>query len=53
MFSYCLNCRKNTKNKNPKVVKKQKAEEYCYYQNVSRAIANNQNFSNSKKLVDY
>ena len=33
MLSYCLNCRKNTESKNPKVVST-KTEEWCFYRNV-------------------
>ena len=33
MLLYCLNCRKNTESKNPKVVST-KTEEWCFYRNV-------------------
>ena len=33
MLSYCLNCRKNTESKNPKVVST-KTEEWWFYWNV-------------------
>ena len=49
---YCLKYRKNTESKNSKVAKWKKEEE-CFYQTVYYVIVKNQNFSNSKKLVDY
>ena len=49
MSLYCLKCRKNTENKNPKVVK---TEEEYFYQNLQFMIVNIQNLSKSKKLAD-
>ena len=49
MLLYCLKCRKNTKCKNSKGARTKK----WFHQNVQCVIVNNQNLSNSKKLVDY
>ena len=45
MLSYCLKCRKNTKSKNPKVVKTKTEKKKRFYQNVKCVIVKNQNFS--------
>ena len=43
MLSYCLKCRKNTENENPKVERAK---------NVECVIVKNQNFSKNEKLKD-
>ena len=47
-LSFCLKCRKNTENKNLRVVKT-KAEEQCFYQTVHFIIAKNQNLLKGNK----
>ena len=44
MKSYCLKCRKNTENINPRVSKKQVIVKQCYDQNVQYVIVKNQDF---------
>ena len=53
MLSYCFKCRKNKKSNNLKTQKLQgqKTEEECFYKNVQCVVVENQNLSNSKKLV--
>ena len=51
MLSYCLKCRKNRENKNPKVVRT-KNERKCFYQTVKCVIIKNRNLLKNKKLVD-
>ena len=48
MKSYCLKCRKDTENINPKVSVKQ-----WYYQNVQYAVIKNQDLLKIKKQKDY
>ena len=50
-LSYCLQCRKNTKSKIPKVAKTKKKEE-CFHQSVWCVIVKNKYLSNSSKLVE-
>ena len=50
---YCLKCRKNTENRNQKVVRTRNRIIMLNYQNVKCAIVKNQNISISKKLADY
>ena len=50
---YCLNCRKNTESKNPKVTRKKIGRIMLFYQNVQCVIVKNQNLLKNKKLVDY
>ena len=52
MPSYYLKCRKNTKIKNPKVVKTKNGR-IMLLSHVQCVIIKNQNLSKSKKLVDY
>ena len=52
MLSYCLKCRKNTESKNPKVVRTKNGR-IMLLSNCVYVILKNQNFSNSKTLVDY
>ena len=52
MNSYCLKCRKNTENINPRV-SKQVMVEQCYYQNVQYAVVKNQDLLKIKKQKDY
>ena len=51
MLSYCLKCRINTENKNPRVAKTKKKQ--CFYQIAQCVITKNRNLSNNKKVVDY
>ena len=52
MKSYCLKCRKNTENVNPRVSKTSKVEQW-YYQNVQYVIVKNQDLLKIKKQKDY
>ena len=52
MLSHCLKCRKNTGNKNPKVVKAKNGR-IIFYQSVQCVIVKNQYFLKNKKLKDY
>ena len=53
MLLHCLKCRKDTKSKNPKVVKKKKMEEHCFYKIMDCVIVNNQDLSKTKKITDF
>ena len=52
MLSYCLKCKKGTKSKKPKVVKRKKTEEWSLHQTVPLTALKNQDLLKSKKLVD-
>ena len=52
MLSYCLKCKKGTKSKKPKVVKRKKIEEWSLHQTVPLTALKNQDLLKSKKLVD-
>ena len=52
MKSFCLNCRKDTENIHPKVLKTINGEQ-CYYQIVQYAIVKNQNLLKIKKQKDF
>ena len=51
MKLYCLKCRKNTENINPRVSKTSKKQ--SYYQNVQYVIVKNQDLLKIKKQKDY
>ena len=51
MISYYLKCKKNTENKNPKVVKTKNLQKKCIHQNVQCLKVKNQDLSKSKKLI--
>ena len=54
MSSYCLECRKNRENKNPKFARSKNGKITPFFsQNVQSVKLKNQNLSNNKKLVDY
>ena len=50
---YCLKCRKNTENKNPKVVKTSNWRIMLLAKCAVCVLVKTQNLSKSKKLVDY
>ena len=52
MKSYCLKCRKDTENINPKVSNTRMVEKR-YYQNVQYAALKNQGLLKIKKQKDY
>ena len=52
MKSYCLKCRKDTENINPRVSKTSKIEQW-YYQNVQNVGVKNQDPLKVKKQKDY
>ena len=52
MKSYCLKCRKNAENINPRVQKQVMVEQW-YYQNVQYVAAKNQDLLKIKKQMDY
>ena len=52
MKSYCLKCRKDTANINPRVSKQVIIEQW-YYQNVQYAIVKNQDLLRIKKQNGY
>ena len=52
MLSYCLKCRKNTENKNPKVPRT-KNKKIMLLWKYTVCDSKNQNVSKSKKIVDY
>ena len=52
MKSYCLKCRKHTKNINPKVSKTINVEQ-LYYRNVQYVVVKNQDLLKIKKQTDY
>ena len=52
MKSYCLKCRQNTENINPKF-QKQIMVEQCYYQNVQYVEIKNQDLLKTKKQKDH
>ena len=52
MKSYCLKCRKNTENINPRVSKTSNVELW-YYRNVQYVIVKNQDLLKIKKQKDY
>ena len=52
MKSYCLNCRKDTENINPRISKTSKIEKW-YYENVQYVIVKNQDFLKIKKQKNY
>ena len=52
MKSYCLKCRKNTENINPRVSKTNNVKK-SYYQNMQYMIVKNQDLSKIKKQKDY
>ena len=52
MKSYCLKCRKDTENINPRVLKTSNGKK-CYYQNVQYVIVKNQGLLKIKKQKDY
>ena len=49
METYCLKCKKNTKNINPKIV----MVGQWYYQNVQYAVVKNQDLLKIKNQKDY
>ena len=51
MKSYCLKCRKDTENINPKVLSTSNGK--AYYQNVKCVAVKNQNLLKIKKQKDY
>ena len=52
MKSYCLKCRKNTENINPRVSKTTNVEKW-YYQNVQYAVVKNQDLLKINKQKGY
>ena len=42
MLTYCLECKRNTENVYPKLLKSKKMVEQCYYQNVLYVEIKNQ-----------
>ena len=52
MKSYCLKCKKDTENINPRVSNNVMVEKW-YYQNVQYVDAKNQDFLKIKKQKDY
>ena len=52
MKSYCLKCRKDTENINPRVSNTSIFKQ-CYYQNVENAAVKNQGALKIKKQKDY
>ena len=54
MLSYCLKCKRNTENINPKEkFQKQPTEKQLFYQHVLYVVVKNQNLLKSNKQKDY